>query len=126
MAHARLVALGALVGIPAAAAAAVFLGFVHELQHWLWTDVPDALGESGPPWYLVLGLPVAGAAIVWIARTVLPGDGGHTPLHGIDPPPLRSRTHPASSWPRPAPSASGWCSGRRRRWLRSGRLWASP
>ena len=87
MAHARLVALGALVGIPAAAVAAVFLGFVHELQHWLWTDLPDALGESGPPWYLVLGLPVAGAAIVWIARTVLPGDGGHTPLHGIDPAP---------------------------------------
>jgi H+/Cl- antiporter ClcA len=87
VAHARLVALGALVGIPAAAVAAVFLGFVHELQHWLWTDLPDALGESGPPWYLVLGLPVAGAAVVWIARTVLPGDGGHTPLHGIDPAP---------------------------------------
>jgi H+/Cl- antiporter ClcA len=84
----RLVALGALVGIPAAAAAAVFLGFVHELQHWLWTDLPDALGESDPPWYLVLGLPVAGGAIVWAARRFLPGDGGHTPLDGIDPSPL--------------------------------------
>ncbi|HEX6652326.1 MAG TPA: chloride channel protein [Thermoleophilaceae bacterium] len=87
MAHARLVALGALVGIPAAAVAAVFLGLVHELQHWLWTDLPDSLGESGPPWYLVVGLPVAGAAVVWLARTFLPGDGGHTPLHGIDPAP---------------------------------------
>jgi H+/Cl- antiporter ClcA len=81
------VALGALVGIPAAAAAAVFLGLVNELQTWLWTDLPDSLGESGPPWYLVLGLPVVGAAIVWVARTFLPGDGGHTPLHGIDPAP---------------------------------------
>jgi H+/Cl- antiporter ClcA len=87
VAHARLVGLGALVGIPAAAVAALFLGFVHDLQHWLWTDLPDALGESGPPWYLVLGLPVAGAVVVWLARTLLPGDGGHTPLHGIDPAP---------------------------------------
>ena len=87
MAHARLVGLGALVGIPAAAVAALFLGFVHDLQHWLWTDLPDALGESSPPWYLVLGLPVAGAVVVWLARTLLPGDGGHTPLHGIDPAP---------------------------------------
>jgi H+/Cl- antiporter ClcA len=87
VAHARLVGLGALVGIPAAAVAALFLGFVHDLQHWLWTDLPDALGESSPPWYLVLGLPVAGAVVVWLARTLLPGDGGHTPLHGIDPAP---------------------------------------
>jgi H+/Cl- antiporter ClcA len=87
VAHLKVVGLGALVGIPAAAAAALFLGFVHELQHWLWTDLPDALGESAPPWYLVLGLPVAGGAIVWAARTFLPGDGGHTPLDGIDPSP---------------------------------------
>src|SRR4051794_34800052 len=87
MAHARLVALGALIGIPAAAAAALFLGLVHELQQLLWTDLPDSLGESGPPWYLIVGLPVAGGAIVWAARTLLPGDGGHTPMHGIDPDP---------------------------------------
>jgi chloride channel protein, CIC family len=88
VARLRLVALGALVGIPCAAAAAVFLGLVHELQHWLWTDLPHDLGESGPPWYLVLGLPVAGGVIVWAARTFLPGDGGHTPVHGIDPAPM--------------------------------------
>jgi H+/Cl- antiporter ClcA len=86
-AGARLVALGGLVGIPAAAAAALFLGLSHELQHLLWTDLPDALGESAPPWYLVLGLPVAGGLVVWLARTFLPGDGGHTPIHGIDPEP---------------------------------------
>ena len=88
MAHLRLVGLGALIGIPTALAAALFLGFVHDLQHWLWTDLPDALDESAPPWYLVLGLPAAGGAIVWLARTFLPGDGGHTPLAGIDPSPL--------------------------------------
>jgi H+/Cl- antiporter ClcA len=78
----RLVGLGALVGIPAGLAAALFLALVHELQHWLWTDLPDALGESSPPWYLVIGLPVVGALIVAAARILLPGDGGQPPLEG--------------------------------------------
>ena len=69
-AYLRLVLLGGLVGIPAGLAAALFLAFVHELEHWLWTDLPDALGESSPPWYLVLGLPVVGALIVVAARTL--------------------------------------------------------
>jgi H+/Cl- antiporter ClcA len=79
----RLVGLGALIGIPAAFAAAVFLAFVHDLEHWLWDDLPDALGHSSPPWYLVVGLPVAGACIVAVVRLILPGDGGHRPLEGI-------------------------------------------
>ena len=82
-AYLRLILLGGLVGIPAGLASALFLGFVHELEHWLWTDLPDALGDSSPPWYLVLGLPVVGALIVIAARKLLPGDGGHRPLEGI-------------------------------------------
>jgi len=57
----RLVLLAAAIGIPAALLAAVFLAFVHQLEHWLWTDLPHALGASHRRWYLVLGLPVAGA-----------------------------------------------------------------
>jgi H+/Cl- antiporter ClcA len=79
----RLVGLGALVGIPAGLAAALFLAAVHELQHGLWTALPEALGASSPPWYLVIGLPVVGAAIVVAARVLLPGDGGHPPLGGL-------------------------------------------
>ncbi len=71
----RLVLLGALVGIPAGLAGALFLALVHELEGWLWPDDPD--------WYLVVGLPVAGAVIVFIARRFLPGDGGHSPLKGL-------------------------------------------
>jgi len=82
-AYLRLVVLGGLVGIPAGLVAALFLGFVHDLEHWLWTDLPDALGESSPPWYLVLGLPVVGASLVAAARLLLPGDGGHPPLEGL-------------------------------------------
>jgi chloride channel protein, CIC family len=74
-AYLRLVALGAVIGIPAALVAALFLALVHELEDWLWS--------SSPPWYLVVGLPVAGAVIVLAARRLLPGDGGHSPLEGI-------------------------------------------
>jgi H+/Cl- antiporter ClcA len=56
---------------------------VHYLEHWLWTELPEALGESSPPWYLVVVLPVVGAAVVVLARLWLPGDGGHPPLEGL-------------------------------------------
>ena len=82
-AYLRLVALGALIGIPAALVAALFLALVHDVEHWLWHDLPDALGHSSPPWYLVIGLPVVGGALVAVARLLLPGDGGHRPLDGI-------------------------------------------
>ena len=75
--------LGALVGVPAALLAALFIAVVHELEHWLWHDLPERLDASGPPWYLVLGLPLAGACVVLAARTLLPGDGGHEPLDPI-------------------------------------------
>jgi H+/Cl- antiporter ClcA len=87
----RLVLLGAVVGIPAALLAAAFLASVHDLEHWLWHDLPHHLDESSPPWYLVIGLPAAGACLVAIARRFLPGDGGHSPLHGFaGKPPLLS------------------------------------
>ena len=73
----RLVLLGAVIGIPAAVLASVFLAFVHDLEHWLWHDLPHPSATSSPPWYLVIGLPVAGACVVAVARRFLPGDGGH-------------------------------------------------
>jgi H+/Cl- antiporter ClcA len=82
-AYLRLVALGAVIGIPAALVAAGFLALVHELEDWVWHDLPDALGHSSPPWYLIVVLPVLGACIVLVARQSLPGDGGHSPLDGI-------------------------------------------
>ena len=80
-AYLRLVLLGALVGIPAGLVAALFLALVHELESWLWDD-------PSPAWYLIVGLPVAGAAIVAAARAFLPGDGGHHPLDGLAPTPM--------------------------------------
>ena len=79
-----------MIGIPAALLAAGFLAVVHEIEHWLWDELPEHLGGSSPQWYLVLGLPVVGAAVVLAARTLLPGDGGHEPIDGIsvEPTPL--------------------------------------
>jgi H+/Cl- antiporter ClcA len=79
----KLIGLGALIGIPAALLAAVFLALIHELEDVLWHDLPDALGYDTPPWFLVLLLPVGGAALVLAARRLLPGDGGHRPLDGF-------------------------------------------
>jgi H+/Cl- antiporter ClcA len=93
-AYLRLVALGAAIGIPAAFLAAVFLAFVHELEHWLWHSLPDALGTSSPGWYLVIGLPVVGACVVVLARRFLPGDGGHSPLVGFSGGPTLLRSGP--------------------------------
>jgi len=82
-AYVRLLALGAAIGIPAALVGALFLAFIHEAQAWLWHDLPDALGYDAPPWFLVLLLPVVGAALVVVARLAFPGDGGHSPLEGL-------------------------------------------
>jgi H+/Cl- antiporter ClcA len=82
-AYLRLVALGAVIGIPAAFLAALFLAVVHDLQHRLWDSLPSARRPSAPPWYLVVVLPAAGACVVVAARMLLPGDGGHSPLDGI-------------------------------------------
>ncbi len=82
-AYLKLILLGAAVGIPAAYLSALFLAAIHGLQHALWDQLPNALGASSPPWYLVIGLPVVGAIIVVAARAWLPGDGGHHPLAGM-------------------------------------------
>ena len=120
-AYIRVVALGAIVGIPAAVVAALFLGLVHELQHWLWTDLPGELGHSEPPWYFVLGLPVAGAAIVLAARVLLPGESGHEPLDGLSPDPLPLSHAPGIVVAATGRSASERCSAPRHRSLRWGR-----
>ena len=45
-AYLGLVLLGAAIGVPAALVAALFLAFTHDLEGWLWTDLPDALGDA--------------------------------------------------------------------------------
>jgi H+/Cl- antiporter ClcA len=82
-AYLQLIALGAAIGVPAALVSAGLLAGVHELEDVLWHDLPDWLGYSSAPWFLVIGLPMVGGAIVAVVRRRLPGDGGHSPLQGI-------------------------------------------
>jgi H+/Cl- antiporter ClcA len=86
-----MIGVAALIGIPAALVAAALLGAIHELQHLLWEVWPESLGLDTPPWWMLLALPVAGALLVWAARVLLPGDGGHEPLDGLSvaPTPVR-------------------------------------
>jgi H+/Cl- antiporter ClcA len=82
-AYLKLILLGIVIGAPAALVSAGLLAAVHELEHVLWDDLPDWLGYSSAPWFLVIALPAVGGAIVALARRKLPGDGGHSPLAGI-------------------------------------------
>jgi hypothetical protein len=46
--YVRLGLLGALVGLPAGLVAALFLGLVHELEHWLWTTCQTRSASPRP------------------------------------------------------------------------------
>ncbi|MFF3247002.1 chloride channel protein [Streptomyces sp. NPDC002870] len=73
----------ALIGIPVSFAAFWFLVALHELEHLMWADLPQALGWNTPPWWWPLPLlPVAGIG-VGLVVTHLPGAGGHIPASGL-------------------------------------------
>jgi hypothetical protein len=88
---------------------------VHELEHLLWDELPAELGADAPPWYLVIGLPVVGAALVLAARTLLPGDGGHSPLDGIGAAPTPPEYAPGIALAALGTLPSARCWARRRR-----------
>lgn len=82
-AYRRTLALSAAVGVPVSLAAFWFLAGLHELEHALWTALPDASGWSAPPWWWPLPLlAVAGVAVGLVVRR-LPGTGGHVPAAGL-------------------------------------------
>jgi H+/Cl- antiporter ClcA len=82
------------VGVPAALLAAGFLAAVHQGENLLWDDLPDGLGYSSPPWFLVIALPAVGGALVALVRKFLPGDGGHDPLKGLSTEPTQLSAAP--------------------------------
>lgn len=80
----RLLALSAVLGVPIAAGAFVFLQLVHDVQHWVYVDVPEALGYArAPDWWAIPLLVVAGL-LVGLCVRYLPGGGGHPPVDGFD------------------------------------------
>jgi H+/Cl- antiporter ClcA len=78
-----LLVLAAILGVPISAAAYGFLALVAGLQEWLFTDLPEALGLSGAPWWWPLPLLTLAGVLVGLTIRYLPGRGGHSPADGF-------------------------------------------
>jgi chloride channel protein, CIC family len=73
----------ALIGIPVSFAAFWFLVALHELEHLMWADLPQALDWDTPPWWWPLPLLLVAGIVVGRVVTHLPGAGGHIPAAGL-------------------------------------------
>jgi H+/Cl- antiporter ClcA len=78
-----LLVLSALVGLLVSAASWCFLELVHEIQIWVYKDLPGDVGYgSVPSWWPLPWLALAGLLTAFaIGR--LPGRGGHVPADGL-------------------------------------------
>ena len=77
--------VGAVLGIPVATVAYLFLKLVAEAQKYLFTTLPNDLGFHGEPvWWPV---PLLGFSGLLVALTILhlPGTAGHEPAEGFQP-----------------------------------------
>ncbi len=81
-AYLKTLAIAALLGIPAAVGAVLFTSAVHEVEHLLWTDLPEEFGWVEPAWWYVILLPMIAGAIVALCIR-LPGGGGHPAREGM-------------------------------------------
>jgi chloride channel protein, CIC family len=79
--------LAAIVGIVVSIAGWGFLELTVRMQHWVYVDLPTAIGFSATPWWWPL--PILGIAGVPIAYAIvrMPGHGGHRPAAGLSPGP---------------------------------------
>jgi len=78
-----LLVFAAIVGVVVSLASWAFLELVHQIQVWVFTDLPTDMGYSSvPSWWYLLVLGLAGLPVAF-AVTRLPGNGGHIPAHGL-------------------------------------------
>jgi H+/Cl- antiporter ClcA len=79
----RLLVFAALVGVVVSLASWCFLEIVHDVQQWVFKDLPPSLGfETVPTWWPLPVLAIAGV-IITFAVVRLPGRGGHEPWKGL-------------------------------------------
>ncbi len=75
--------LAAIVGLIASLAAWGLLDLLHQMQGWVYDDLPDTFGfDTRPTWWPLPILAIAGVATA-AAIVRLPGTGGHTPAAGL-------------------------------------------
>ncbi|MET9254838.1 chloride channel protein [Streptomyces sp. NPDC003717] len=92
----RLLLLCVLLGVPIALACFFFVGLQHQLQHWVWNSLPEAVGYDAPPWWWPLpALLLAGLLLAPIV-TRMPGGGGHLPVNGLAGAPVGPRALPGA------------------------------
>ncbi len=81
--YVMILVVGALVGVPVAAVAYLFLKEVSVAQHWVFATLPGELGfDSEPAWWPIAPLTVSGL-LVALTLHYLPGTGGHKPAEGF-------------------------------------------
>src|SRR5262249_50789135 len=79
----RLLVFAAVVGVVVSLVGWLFLEAVHQIQVWLYTDLPSGLGfDSVPTWWAIPICTLAGIPVA-LAITKLPGAGGHIPAEGL-------------------------------------------
>jgi H+/Cl- antiporter ClcA len=80
-----LLVMGAIIGVPVAAASYYFLKAINRTQQYVFTTLPNELGFHGAPvWWPVLPLALSGV-IVACSIQYLPGTSGHEPTEGFHP-----------------------------------------
>ncbi|MET9749683.1 chloride channel protein [Streptomyces ardesiacus] len=92
----RLLLLCVLLGVPVSLACFFFVGFQHELQHWVWTSLPEAVGYDTPPWWWPLPALVLAGLVLAPIVTRMPGGGGHLPVDGLGGAPVGPRALPGA------------------------------
>ncbi|MGZ3102069.1 chloride channel protein [Streptomyces sp. H62] len=92
----RLLLLCVLLGVPIALACFFFVGFQHQLQHWVWTSLPEAAGYDAPPWWWPLPALLLAGLILAPIVTRMPGGGGHLPVNGLGGAPVGPRALPGA------------------------------
>ncbi|MFE1443690.1 chloride channel protein [Streptomyces sp. NPDC058739] len=79
----KLLLVCGVLGVPIALACFFFVSFQHQLQHWVWESLPEAVGYDRAPWWWPLPALLLAGLILAPIVTRMPGGGGHVPVHGL-------------------------------------------